>query len=271
VPKLWRPLQARLAGKPFPSITTDIPSDPLERKLREWIEESISGQEDVVHRIAVRFDMGDALDDETYLWNDVYFGDLYDVIDAVLDLGWGDTNALQALLDDALSVYTVAPDGEGLVTRADPTATAALTESVKTAKSRNDAGSAADHLTAAWGAAYALKPDEVRAYSESIKAVEAAAHSVIQPENSRATLGTMLRKMREHPGDFCLMLPTPGVEVTAVIAMMAVLWEGQTSRHGGQVPTRSETIEEARAAVQLAVALVHWFGNGTVRRTATSP
>jgi hypothetical protein len=238
----------------------------MERKLREWIEESISGQEDDIHRIAVRLDMGEAMDDGAYLWEGIDFEDLYDVIDAILDLGWGDTDYLQELLDDALSAYTVAPDGEGLVTRADPTATAALAESVQTAKSRNDAGSAADHLAAAWGAAYALKPDEVRAYSESIKAVEAAAHSVIQPENSRATLGTMLRKMRDHPGDFCLMLPAPGVEVSAVIAMMAVLWEGQTSRHGGQMPTRSETIKEARAAVQLAVALVHWFSNGVVRR-----
>lgn len=265
MPKLWRPLQARLAGKPFLSITTDIPSDPLERKLREWIEESISGQEEAVHRIAVRLDMDDALDDEAHLWNDVYYGELYDVIDAVLDLGWGYAGPLQELLDDALSAYTVAPDGRGLVTRADPTATAALAESVQTAKSRSDAGSAADHLTAAWGAAYALKPDAVRAYSESIKAVEAAAHSVIEPGNSKATLGTMLRQMRDHPGDYCLMLPAPG-GVAAVTGMMTVLWQGQTSRHGGQTPTRSETVEEARAALQLAVALVHWFSNGVVRR-----
>ena len=265
MPKLWRPLQARLAGKPFLNVTTDIPSDPLERKLREWIEESISGQEEVVHRIAVRLDMGDALDDESYLWEEVYFGDLYDVIDAILDLGWGDADALQELLDDALSAYTVAPRGLGLATRADPTATAALTESVGTVKSRNDAGSAADHLAAAWGAAYALKPDAVRAYSESIKAVEAAAHSVIEPGNSKATLGTMLRQIRDHPGDYCLMLPAP-IGVAAVTSMMTVLWQGQTSRHGGQTPTRAETVEEARAGLQLAVALVHWFSNGVVRR-----
>jgi hypothetical protein len=249
------------------------PSDPLERKLREWIEEALSGQlEDVIHRIAVRLDMEGALDDETYLWESVSWGELYEVIDAALGLLWTDRDALQQLLDDGRSTYTIAPDGNGLVTRTDPIATAALNESTNAAESRNDAGSAADHLAAAWNAAYALHPEATRAYSESIKAVEAAAHSVIQPGNSKATLGTMLKEMRDDPGDYCAMIPAPGVAVDPVIGMMSVLWRGQTSRHGGQTPTRSETPEEARAAVQLAVTLVHWFSTGIVKRaTATSP
>jgi hypothetical protein len=48
-----------------------------------------------------------------------------------------------------------------------------------------------------------------------------------------------------------------------VIGMMTALWEGQTSRHGGQQPTRLE----AYAAVHLAVVLVQWLRTGTVRRT----
>ncbi|MEV6731473.1 MULTISPECIES: hypothetical protein [unclassified Streptomyces] len=60
-------------------------------------------------------------------------------------------------------------------------------------------------------------PEPVRAYSESIKA--AAAHAVIQPNNAKATLGTML-----------------------------------ASRHGAQSATVPETVEAARAGVHLAAA-----------------
>jgi hypothetical protein len=49
--------------------------------------------------------------------------------------------------------------------------------------------------------------------------------------------------------------------------MMALLWEAQTSRHGGQMPTRPETREEAERAVQLASLLMLWFTSGTVHWT----
>jgi len=267
--RLWRPLSARLAASSLRELVSSTPSDPLERKLREWIEESIAGQEEVVHRIALRLDMESALDDEADLWEGVHYDDLYDVIDAVLNVCWTDTDALQQLLDDGLSAYTIAPDGNGLTTRTDPIATAALNEATDSAKSRYDSGSAAYHLTAAWRAAYGIEPDQAKAYSESIKAVEAAAHSLIEPSNSKATLGTMLRQMRDHPGDYRLTIPAPGAAAEPVMSMMSVLWRGQTSRHGGQTPTRMETPEEARAAVHLAVMLVHWFSTGIVRRTAT--
>ena len=90
---------------------------------------------------------------------------------------------------------------------------------------------------------------------------------MIEPNNSKATLGTMLGHMRSHPNDFCPLLPAPGIAPSAVIGMMTALCEGQTSRHGGQQPTRPETSQEAYAAVHLAVVLVRWFRSGTVRRT----
>ncbi|WP_226652833.1 hypothetical protein [Streptomyces hydrogenans] len=49
--------------------------------------------------------------------------------------------------------------------------------------------------------------------------------------------------------------------------MMRALWEGQTSRHGGQTPTPPETLEAARAGVHLAATLVQWFVSGAVVRT----
>lgn len=71
------------------------------------------------------------------------------------------------------------------------------------------AGSAADHLATAWQAAYARSPDPVRAYSEAIKAAEAAAHAVIEANNVKATLGTMLGEIRNARRKFGTVMSTP--------------------------------------------------------------
>ncbi|MYV48403.1 hypothetical protein GT031_23235 [Streptomyces sp. SID2888] len=130
------------------------------------------------------------------------------------------------------------------------------------------AGSAADHLEAAWKAAYGRGPDAVRAYSEAIKAVESAAHAVVQPNNAKATLGTMLGEIRNARHKFTAAVPTPvgGDPIAPAEAMMRALWDGQTSRHGAQTATVPETLEAARAGVHLAAALVQWFVSGAVVR-----
>ncbi|MBC2906778.1 hypothetical protein H4N64_35705 [Streptomyces sp. PSKA01] len=131
-----------------------------------------------------------------------------------------------------------------------------------------DRGSASGHLRRAYTAAYALHPEPGRAYSEAIKAVECAAHATVEPNNTKATLGTMLTQLRQHPGQWVVALPgTTGVEGENVVyAMASLLWKGQTSRHGAQQPTREETADEARMAVDLATSLVRWFADGAVRR-----
>jgi hypothetical protein len=193
---------------------------------------------------------------------------LWDVVDVILDLNSPEKHrvALQQLLDDALSAYTISPDGRGLERRADATARAALDAAVSSASASSYLGSAADHLVAAWTSAYAIRPDYSKSYSESVKAVEAAAHALIEPNNSRATLGTMRGHLRANPDQFRLVLPAPGIDIAPVTEMITVLWEGQTSRHGAKTPTRPETKEEARAAVHLAVTLVQWFSAGTIAR-----
>ncbi|MGW3328551.1 hypothetical protein [Streptomyces virginiae] len=118
-------------------------------------------------------------------------------------------------------------------------------------------------------AAYGRSPDPVRAYSESIKAVEAAAHAVIQPNNAKATLGTMLGEIKNARHKFTTVLSTPAGSdpIAPAEATMRALWEGQTSRHGAQHATVPETLEVARAGVHLAAALVQWCLSGAVTRT----
>ncbi|MGA5552372.1 hypothetical protein [Streptomyces pseudogriseolus] len=108
----------------------------------------------------------------------------------------------------------------------------------------------------------------MRAYSEAIKAVECAAHAVIQPNHAKATLDTMLGEIKGARHKFSTAIPAPaGDPIAPAEAMMRTLWEGQTSRHGAQTETVPETLEAARAGVHLAAALVQWFVSGAVIRT----
>ena len=175
-------------------------------------------------------------------------------------------------LDNALSVYRVRDDGRGLERRAEAMATAALEEAADTAADKPAAGSAAAHLRRAWDSLHSLHPDPGIAHSEAVKAVEAAAHSVLEPGNSKATLGTMLRILRDHPDRFSLAIPGPdgAGRIAPLVVNMRLLWEGQTSRHGSQSPTRQETLQEAAMAVSIAVLLVGWFTSGAVRNNASN-
>lgn len=196
---------------------------------------------------------------------------LLDVVDEVL--GAGIPEAYQVgnvinMLDDAGSAYRVNEAKDGLEERVTPAVRDAVRHTIADAASAPAAGSAADHLATAWQAAYGRSPDPVRAYSEAIKAVEAAAHAVVQGNNQKATLGTMLGEIgnARHRFDTTISTPSGKDPMTPVEAMMRALWEGQTSRHGGQSATVPETLAAARAGVHLAAALVQWFVSGAVVR-----
>ncbi|WP_247708850.1 hypothetical protein [Streptomyces sp. C3-3] len=180
-----------------------------------------------------------------------------------------EVHALGILLDDAGSAYRVADDDGGLELRVSTGVSEAMRQTIADATGATSAGTAAEHLTAAWRTAYGLHPDPVRAYSEAIKAVECAAQSVIQPNHGRATLGTMLGEIKNARAKFTTAISTPpsGDPIAPMEAMMRALWDGQTSRHGKQTGTVPETLEAARAGVHLAAALVQWFVSGAVVRT----
>ncbi|MBC2869795.1 hypothetical protein [Streptomyces mexicanus] len=297
---MWTPLSTRQGTGGV--LRHDVPP-ALSTALRQWIDGAVRESSRLADRVLLRCDLyrdtehGPEVDDAEFLaW---YTPDerLLDVVDAILNLlpgagvpvqlpagqklgmleamAGGFANVafmkhrrpLQELLDDGRSAYTISPNGRALVHRVDPTVTALLNTAARAA-GQPDRGSASEHLRRAYTAAYALHPEPGRAYSEAIKAVECAAHATLEPNNTKATLGTMLRELRQHPGQWDVALAgKTGVEGEATITtMLSLLWTGQTSRHGGQQPTREETLAEARMAVDLAVSLVRWFADGTVRR-----
>lgn len=182
----------------------------------------------------------------------------------------GNVDKLEELLLDSGSAYQVAPSKDGLERRVDPTVTNGFIKSTQTASSNASSGSAADHLQKAWKATYGLHPDPSQAYSEAIKAVESAAQSIVQPNHPKATLGTMIPEMRQAAHKITSVISAQGgvgkSGAEPFADLMDQLWKGQTSRHGGQVATRTETQEEAEAAVHVAILLVYMFTSGAIVR-----
>jgi hypothetical protein len=150
-------------------------------------------------------------------------------------------------------------------------AEAAFEAAVESAEAASQAGSADGHLRAAWGCVYGLHPDPGKAYGEAIKAVEAAAHAVLDPTNPTATLSTMLGELRTHrEKKFSLAIPGRdgrAVDAVRLTGCIELLWKGEPDRHGSMNPTPVVTLEEATMAVHLAVMLVQWFTFGGVRRS----
>lgn len=175
---------------------------------------------------------------------------MLDLAEALLELyGWDGHRAIELdnLLTAANSLYRVEDGGRGLEERVAPGVKDAVAGVVTSA-----AGSAGDHLADAWNEAYGRQHDPVKSYSESIKAAEAALAARVSPQNGKQTLGTMIRDVSAKPSKWEFAIADGHVGgVETVLHMMRMLWDGQTSRHGGVNPTRSETLDEARAAVHL--------------------
>ena len=113
------------------------------------------------------------------------------------------------------------------------------------------------------------QPDPGKAYGEAIKAVEAAAIPIVEPNNTRATLGTVLGTLKAQPANWELAILGPdraASDAKPLVPMIELLWHGQSDRRGGSLPTVPISVQAAPMAVRLAATLVHWFSSGSVRR-----
>ncbi len=124
-------------------------------------------------------------------------------------------------------------------------------------------------LAQAWEDLYGLNPDPSNAYRLSVRAVENAAIPIISPNNTRATLGTVIRDM-ENQKRWKLPLSredSRALSSEVLLKMMKMLWVGQHDRHGGQSDSTAVSIDEATAAVAVATTLVHLFDAKLVTST----
>jgi hypothetical protein len=285
----WRPLHARRAGIEE-ALFDDAPAHLLP-PLVDWF--STVGDPSLYARIALRLripyqppkprDMLDSMSEENIRAADLREAQgfvmavertnaalVLDAVDMVLhevatgrwsfgDAGW--KIEIARILDEGGSLWTVSKDGDALEERVLPAARDQLTAVDR------QVGSAGEHIDNAWRAAYGRTPNASRAYSEAIKAVEAAAAPVVSPKNLKATLGTIRGDLTaaKDRWNFAIASAPPGHSIDVVLALIGSLWEGQSDRHGGTTRTRVPTDDAARAAVHMAITLVQWFQNGAIR------
>jgi hypothetical protein len=175
---------------------------------------------------------------------------------------------LDRMLREAGSAWTAVVRGDvcRLERRVDATVAAAAQRVM------DESGRAGELLSRAWRAVYGRTPDPSSGYRDSVRAVEAAARPVVSPNNSSATLGTMIHDLEVAPKKWVVRLSTPpGFDkVDALVNMIKLLWKAQFDRHGTpdeNVPINVSN-EEAVTALHLATTLVQWFADGAVARSA---
>lgn len=127
-----------------------------------------------------------------------------------------------------------------------------------------------ERLAHAWNAVYGRNPDPSKGYAEAVKAVEAAACRLVLPNDDSATLGRVLGEMKSDPSRWtCIMQSLDGNEkqVERAIAMARLLWGSHRDRHdtGDETTPANVSLEEAEAAVHLAIPLVQWFTQGVIK------
>jgi hypothetical protein len=190
-------------------------------------------------------------------------GQMLDLVEIILAIqpSWELVSQLIQALEDGNSIYRLRDDYRGLELRVAIGVREAVEEAIRVAGT-NSAGT---HLIESWNEAYGRTADPVKAYSEAIKAVEAATIPIVSPNNSKATLGTVIGELRSNLTAWQFVIqPGEAQSMETVLRMAQLLWNGQTSRHGGAAPTVPETPEQARTAVHLAATLVQWFASGAI-------
>lgn len=186
----WEP-GSRRAGRALENPYEDVPAH-LYGPLSAWIDSLVrpdySYNERLLAAVCVELRLpagSGATNQYAYLHHafEQDSGVMLDAVEVLLDLlsPYGVEN-LEALLNSANSAYRVNEAGTGLEERVAPGVKQAVAEAVATA-----AGSAGDHLANAWNEAYGRHQDAVKAYSETIKAVEAALAPRISPQNAKQT------------------------------------------------------------------------------------
>ncbi|MCU1590957.1 MAG: hypothetical protein JWP11_2213 [Frankiales bacterium] len=189
-----------------------------------------------------------------------------DALDATLHF-FDNSNArsvatLSELLSTGASAWTVAADGRSLQRRVDETAN----EAALRATAPDDAASA--ELREAWAQVYGVKPNASDAWDHAIKAVEEILVPIVVPKKEKATLGDVAGQLKAQPDLWALTLESSAASPTAVQTfegMLRLMWPNP-DRHGGGGATRTPSLEEAQAVVQLAVLVVQLARAGGFRR-----
>jgi hypothetical protein len=251
----WRPLNVRESGD-HTGYDTLHPGVPpwLQDSLWQWVAVRISSGNPSMPQIERVFRM--TIGRTNYIGDlrarafrdPEFFLELVDYVASKLSLSSDPVSYVRTLndmLDEAGSEWTLDDTSGryGLVRRV-PLEVRAAADQVM-----NTGDKAAQHLRLAWNAVYGRHPDPSKSYRESIKALEVATIPVILPTDRSATLGKVIRAMRDKPSKWAVRLKHDDHDrqVEIVADMLDLVWKGQSDRHGDPDPNTpiSVTLEQA--------------------------
>jgi hypothetical protein len=187
---------------------------------------------------------------------------LLDLVDGTLEIfrPGSSTDALVRLLEIAGSVWTVAADRRSLTRVVTDQAQATYVAATSVVDE------ATTELNEAWTNAFGRNGDPSDAWDHAIKAVEDVLIPEMMPNNTKATLGTVIGELAGQNGaQWRMVLPgnNQDHDVAHLVAMLRLIWPNH-DRHGGSTPKRAPSEQEARAVVTLAATIVQLCREGWV-------
>jgi hypothetical protein len=199
--------------------------------------------------------------------------DLLMIVDAAVRLDRNTADQIQRVLMEAGSIFEVrtiaTPGGQkrALERRVSPEL-AALEETAGDQRVRRE-------LAEARRAIFGPGPDFTKGLHHCVKAVEVAGLGIVEPNNSKATLGSMAGQLKNTPTAYAVTARSEsGATVSTVEAMCRLLWDTERVHRHGTPETRAPappTQKEAEGAYALAVVLCDWFGRGVIARQPGQP
>lgn len=137
-------------------------------------------------------------------------------------------------------------------------------------KAMTDCDNAGELLASAWQQLFGCNPNPSEAYSNTVKAIEAATKDSLGPNDKVYTLGKGLNTMRNQHWKYMIEVDNSSSEARrnvdggVIQLMMRSIWEAQRNRHGDENGVPDISPEEARAAIFLAVPIIQAFHDGFI-------
>lgn len=126
------------------------------------------------------------------------------------------------------------------------------------------ADNASEHVAEAWVKAFGRSPEPGAAWHAAVKAVESLLCPIVEPKNTRATLGSIVKALRAKPEKWSFELAAADGANTAVPFIGALEIIGYEPGRHGTDPNRA-TLEQARVVVLQAVTVVEWLRAGALK------
>lgn len=125
------------------------------------------------------------------------------------------------------------------------------------------------HLQKAWNKTFGRDPDYQYAYGEIIRAVEAVICPLVEPNNSKATLSSVAKVMRNQQGWHYVIEPTDEhAQVPGGFMRLAVeaIMNNHQLRHAGGGDHTPVSEEQTKGALYMAVTILQAVHDGLITR-----